>query len=307
MHASILRYIDQVARSGSIRRAARELNVAASAINKQILNLETDLGYALFERFSTGVKPTPAGEILLAHVRRTLTDWRNTTGGITALTGEISGEVRIVSLPPLLVSVLTSVVSKLTAAHEKISFVVLASDGTKSAEQMRIGYPDVALLPYDERYNNYVIVDTLEMKLGAVVAPEHPLAKKQQITFSECAEHPAFLLYDNWVRDHSEKEFRFTGAKFAPRIQANSWTFVREMIQAGNGVGFLTPVGIMDQLERGELKFIPVEIPEQENSLLSIYVHVDRRQSSEVIVAVNEIRNCFQKVRELLKRLENGK
>ncbi|MDF2369768.1 MAG: LysR family transcriptional regulator [Rhizobiaceae bacterium] len=304
MHASVLRYIDQVARSGSIRRAALELNVAASAVNRQVLNLEAELGCALFERLSSGVKPTPAGEILLKHVRRTLTDWRNTTGGIAALTDEISGEVRIVALPPLIVSVLISVVGKLTNTYEKVSFVVLASDGTKSAEQMQIGYPDIALLPFDKRYNNYVVVDTLEMKLGAVVSPDHALAKRQNLTFSECAEHPAFLLYDNWVRGHSDNEFRFTGAKFAPRIQANSWTFVRKMIEAGNGVGFLTPVGIMDQLESGELVFIPVEMPEHENSKLSIYVHRDRCQSSEVIVAVNEIRDSFQRVRDLLVRLD---
>ncbi len=35
-----LRYLEQVARSGSIQRAARELNVAASAIDRQILKLE---------------------------------------------------------------------------------------------------------------------------------------------------------------------------------------------------------------------------------------------------------------------------
>lgn len=304
MHASILRYIDQVARRGSIRSAARELNVAASAVNRQILNLEQELGCALFERLSSGVKPTPAGEILLRHVRRTLTDWRTTTGGIAALSGETAGEVRILSLPPLIVSVLIPVVGRLTKAHEKISFTVLASDGTKSAEQMQIGYPDVALLPYDKRFHNYVVVDTLNMKLGAVVSPDHPLADRKSVSFSECAEHQAFLLYDNWVREHSESEFRSTGAKFAPRVQSNSWTFVREMIKAGNGVGFFTPIGVMEELERGELTFIPVEVSERENSRLSIYVHVDRCESSEVMVAVDEIRDSFQKARELLARLE---
>ena len=38
-----LRYADQVARSGSIQKAARELHVAASAINRQILQLEEAL------------------------------------------------------------------------------------------------------------------------------------------------------------------------------------------------------------------------------------------------------------------------
>ncbi len=44
MHAVILRYLDQVARVGSIRRAAEKLNVASSAVNRQILKLEAESG-----------------------------------------------------------------------------------------------------------------------------------------------------------------------------------------------------------------------------------------------------------------------
>lgn len=306
MHASVLRYIDQVARSKSIRRAAREMNVAASAVNRQILNLEQELGVALFERLSSGVRPTPAGEILLSHVRKTLSDWRSTTGGIAALTGEISGEVRILSIPPLIASVLASVVNELTEEHEKINFSVLESDGsnTKSAEQMQIGYPDIALLPFDRRHHNYMMVDTLIMKLGAVVSRGHPLTQQKRVTFSECASHPTVMLYDNWVQNHSEMEFRNTGARYQPRVKSNSWMFVREMIRAGKGIGFFTPVGIVEEIERGELEFVPLDIPEDENSRLSIYVHADRCQSAEVIAAVNAIRHRFEKVRDLLAVLD---
>ena len=45
-----LRYFDEVARQGSIRRAADQLHVAASAVNRQILKLEDELGVPLFER-----------------------------------------------------------------------------------------------------------------------------------------------------------------------------------------------------------------------------------------------------------------
>jgi DNA-binding transcriptional LysR family regulator len=47
MHAAALRYVDEVARAGSIRQAAERLNVAASAVNRQILRLEADFGVQL--------------------------------------------------------------------------------------------------------------------------------------------------------------------------------------------------------------------------------------------------------------------
>ncbi len=60
-----LRYIDQVARSGSIQKAAKELNVAASAIDRQILLLEQDMGVELFERLPRGMRLTAAGDALV--------------------------------------------------------------------------------------------------------------------------------------------------------------------------------------------------------------------------------------------------
>ena len=61
LHGRLLRYLDEVARSGSIRKAADRLNVAASAINRQILSLEAELDTPLFERMPGGLRLTASG------------------------------------------------------------------------------------------------------------------------------------------------------------------------------------------------------------------------------------------------------
>ena len=61
-----LRYFIAVGRLGSIRKAADELNVSASAIDRQILNVEAEIGMPLFERLPTGLRLTAAGEIMMA-------------------------------------------------------------------------------------------------------------------------------------------------------------------------------------------------------------------------------------------------
>jgi len=55
-HLRFLRYVDQVARSGSIRKAADTLNVTASALNRRIMDMEDELGTQLFERRPRGGK-----------------------------------------------------------------------------------------------------------------------------------------------------------------------------------------------------------------------------------------------------------
>ena len=52
LHSRLLTYVDEVARTGSIRKAASHLNVAASAISRQILRLRPSSA----RQFSSGCR-----------------------------------------------------------------------------------------------------------------------------------------------------------------------------------------------------------------------------------------------------------
>ncbi|MDI7066543.1 LysR family transcriptional regulator, partial [Klebsiella pneumoniae] len=101
LHSRLLRYLDEVARSGSIRGAGEKLHIAPSAINKHLLLLEEEIGEPLFERLPRGLRPTPAGEILLAHVRRTILEYRQVEAEIRDLKTLQKGEVIIATVTGL--------------------------------------------------------------------------------------------------------------------------------------------------------------------------------------------------------------
>ncbi len=61
-----------VARSGSIRLAAREVGLPASVVSRRLQALEDGLGVSLFERRASGMKPTAAGEDFLVEAERVL-------------------------------------------------------------------------------------------------------------------------------------------------------------------------------------------------------------------------------------------
>ena len=67
MDAGDLRIFEAVARSGAMSRAAAELNTVQSNVTGRIRALEAELGAALFERHSRGVRLTQAGERLLPY------------------------------------------------------------------------------------------------------------------------------------------------------------------------------------------------------------------------------------------------
>jgi len=94
-HLRLLQYVDEVARAGSIRRAAERLNVTASAVNRRIMDLEEELDTELFERRPRGVRLTAAGETFLRYVRAQSADVERMRSQIEDLKGLRRGVVRI--------------------------------------------------------------------------------------------------------------------------------------------------------------------------------------------------------------------
>src|SRR5260370_42333888 len=95
MHANVLKYFVEVARWGSIRKAAQNLYVASSAVNRQILKLEAEMGTELFDRLPNGIRLNAAGERVLQHIRATLNDFHLMRSELDELKGEPKGHVSV--------------------------------------------------------------------------------------------------------------------------------------------------------------------------------------------------------------------
>ena len=77
MDVTDLKVVDAVARHGSMKKAASELNTVQSNVSARIRSLEDELGVALFQRSARGVQVTPAGRRILpfaARLSRLLSD-----------------------------------------------------------------------------------------------------------------------------------------------------------------------------------------------------------------------------------------
>jgi DNA-binding transcriptional LysR family regulator len=60
-----LRYVLAVRDQRAIGRVAERIGVKVSSVSRRVRNVEDELGLSLFERHAYGVRPTPAGEIVL--------------------------------------------------------------------------------------------------------------------------------------------------------------------------------------------------------------------------------------------------
>ncbi len=90
-----LRYFIAVAEHGSIRLAAEHIHVTQPAISRQIHDLESEIGFALFERTSRGLNLTPAGRSYLRDAREVLTLLDNAARAGRQIAAGLQGRLRL--------------------------------------------------------------------------------------------------------------------------------------------------------------------------------------------------------------------
>jgi len=142
----------------------------------------------------------------------------------------------------------------------------------------------------DRRFPGVDVVGDIHTAVGAVMRPDHPLARRRRLTLTECAAYPVMMLHDRWLLDAiMTTEFAKSGARLSPRIVSNSIEFMRQMMLANLGIGFFTPVGFVDEIRRGELVHVPLTEPRLSDSRIGVLVPRRHRQSPPALLAINHV------------------
>ncbi len=87
MELQHLRYVVEVARWGSISRAAKHLYMGQPNLSKAVKEVELEIGRPLFRRTAQGVEPTRSGEDFLFYARGVLDQMEQLRGLYTARDG----------------------------------------------------------------------------------------------------------------------------------------------------------------------------------------------------------------------------
>lgn len=285
IHSAFIRYFNEVRRCGSIRQAARNLHVASSAVNRQILKFEDALGVPLFERTSRGLRLTGAGIILAEHVDRTLADAERTLAELKALQAREAGLVAIAGPESIIEHFLPPVLARFHAGFPKGSTVFkAASDITRRLpEMLGSGEIDIAVTFDPQPHAAVREVACRRLAVGAVMTPDHPLAAREQLALDDCAGYPLVLPDPTWpVRGLLDPLIQAAGLEDAVITSSNSVELLRLMIGSRLGIGFQTVVGVESQVAAGELMLVPVCHPQPLTQNLAVCVNGGRTPSAAV-------------------------
>jgi DNA-binding transcriptional LysR family regulator len=190
IHSRAIIYFDMVRRCGSVRQASRRLNVSASAVNRQLLYLEGEIGAPLFERLPSGMKLTPAGEVLARHSITVIQDAQRTASEFDNLRGVRRGKVTLITVEGVNSDLLPAVIGRMLQLHPMVEIEATTAGSSAIPPVVLSGDADIGLafsLPRNENLQQRAVG---KFRIGAVVAPGHPLTQERRVTFGACARYP---------------------------------------------------------------------------------------------------------------------
>ena len=188
-----LTYLDVVAKTGSIRKAAEQLNITSTALNRRILAFEEELGTAIFERLPQGVRLNVAGELVIQHIRRSMADLSKLTSQIADLKGYRSGHVKIAGGSEVIGSFLPSHIAHYRSAHPAVTFEILRRTPELALLALQDYDADLSLIFGAVPPTEFQILATVELPVMLACAPDHPLARLEEISLYDCASYPAIM------------------------------------------------------------------------------------------------------------------
>ena len=260
MHSQILKYFTTVAELGTIREAAKRLHVSASAVNRQILNLEGRIGEPLFERRRTGMRLTEAGELVYRHSRSTLDDFARMRSALDARRGRLSGTVRVLTVDSLMVHFLPESIASFHAEHPLVKVRVHSADPGAMVSAVSRGEADIGLGFHDPQRAGVDVVERARCPLCVLMRPDHPLARESAVSLDACAPHALIYQYhSSAVASILGPELEALRASSAPVFESDHLEFSKALILRGLGIAFFTPIGFLEELSQGRLVAVPLE------------------------------------------------
>lgn len=243
-HLRIMRYVDEVARTGSIRKAADHLNVTASAVNRRIMDLEEELGTDLFERRPRGVRLTAAGEVFVDYLRRQDGDLERMKSQIEDLKGMRRGTVRIACSQALALDFLPRKIGEFRKRHPLVSFDVKVLDHERAISALATYEVDLVLVFRPPFLANFQPLMTLEQRLVAVMAADHPLAGKRTVRLRDCAAYPVALAERSiGGRQLLDEVAARSRLNFNIAAESNSFEMLRGMVAQAGMISFQIKIG----------------------------------------------------------------
>ena len=252
METRVLRYFIEIARCGSMTKAAEVLHVSQSALSKQMNSLEEKLGKKLFRRGSRNVFLTEEGLIFKKRAEDIVDMIDKTKKEFETMSDLQGGDVYLGCAESYLMSYVAKKIKELKKRYPLFRYHIISGDRLVVLDRLDRGLLDFGVVVERPNPDKYSFIELPgSNKWGVIMRKDHELANKEKITVEDlygyeliCSEQSIEVDISRWCGKKIDK-LNFTGTT---NLAYNGSIFVKEGLGLMLCLEHLTDKGVDDDL-----------------------------------------------------------
>jgi DNA-binding transcriptional LysR family regulator len=260
----------EVARRGSVSRAAEALFITQPTLTARLHGLERELGAKLFLRTPRGMRLTEAGHAWVPFAERAMRALVEGRDALDQVMNASAGHLMIASAPAVSTYVLPALLEKFVAAHPRVEVSVRTGHSEDLVElvlreevQLGLGrqihHPDLELRPFHKEV------------LVLVAAPDHPFTTRRSVTMAEVT-NEKLIMFDRTSSYYeiTHAAFLSSRVKLKRYMELDSIEAAKKMVERGLGVALLPATAVVRELDERHLSRVKVrDAPPMYNTIVA--------------------------------------
>lgn len=273
-----LLYIEAVAEHGSIQAASRAIGISASAIDRQIVQLEDRLGVRLFDRMTTGMALSIVGETFVVLARRWRADEDRIWSDVKQMQGVDLGHIRLATMDSLVNGPIPKFLTRIAEKYPRVRVDVEIATPDDAVQAIISRKADIALAFNLKPQRDVHVAWTENLPLVCVAAPFHPLVNPSPVTLRDVIDFPLVLQSRALaIRRILEARHAWILSENRPPVVTNSLQLLKQLVISGSHVALTSKLDVAQELQDGTLCALPIK--EKQLTVQSISVAISSRRT----------------------------
>ncbi|MGC3027689.1 LysR family transcriptional regulator [Burkholderia sp. DN3021] len=279
-------YFYEAVRCGTIRAAADWLDVAPSAVSRQIGLLEKELDAILMERHARGVTPTEAGRCVIEYFREQLAHRDDLISRLQELRGLKTGQVSLVLGEGFVSDLLAGPMQQFCRQFPGIHVNLDVGSTNDVIRKISNDEGEIGLVYNPPAEPKLVSRASKRQPMMAIVGPDFPRRSHKVLTVQQLATYPLAATHPSYgTRQMMEAVEYAEHVRLGPIVTTNSFAILKEFVKSGLGIAVMPAFAVAAELQAKELFAIEIAHPILENAEAHMVTRVGRKLS----VAANKM------------------
>jgi len=249
-----------VAETRSFSKTSEIIHLTQPAVSLQIQSLEEVYETKLFDRSSSTVALTPAGEVLYKYAKEILALYASVEKVIGKLTGLVKGSITIGACSNVGNYLLPSVITDFKKTHQKVKVHLLVCNTKRVIELLNSGSIDLGLVSVDSVRQKMIVKKLVSDELLVIVSPDHPWAKKKEVPISDLTKEPfIFREAGSGTRQMIEKflaRHGITPHEMKISTVLGSTEAIKDVVENGLGISIISGWAARKESKYGTLRLL---------------------------------------------------